>query len=76
MDFQVIRNRSVTMPNDDTNLSALPEDSQLIDFQTCLHSIPLSEAKSIEAQEYITYFCGLDCFDQWIKQKVNPSSET
>ena len=31
----------------------------------CLKEIPRSEAKSPEAQDYLIYFCGLDCYDRW-----------
>jgi len=67
------------MPNDKIypypiSADSLPGDEQRIDYNTCLKSIPGSEIKSLEAMEYITYFCGLDCYDRWIKQqKTNVS---
>lgn len=33
--------------------------------QVCLKEIPASEAKSSEAQDYVIYFCGLECYDEW-----------
>jgi len=40
-----------------------------IDCRICLTEIPQSEAKSAEAHDYIFYFCGLECYDQWMKQE-------
>jgi hypothetical protein len=40
----------------------------LVSCATCLKEIPASEAKSEEAADYVRYFCGLDCFDQWHTQ--------
>lgn len=47
---------------------ALPEDDQLINCETCIKSVPISEAHITEAEEYIAYFCGLDCYDKWSHQ--------
>ena len=59
------------MSNNALKHSPLPDDDQLISCNTCLDSVPLSEAQVSEAEEYITYFCGLDCYDTWIHQKQN-----
>jgi hypothetical protein len=47
-------------------------DQQLVSCEVCLKSIPVSEARSAETEDYVAYFCGLDCYDLWIKQ--NPQS--
>ena len=39
-----------------------------ISCQVCLDEIPLSEARSEEGQDYVRYFCGLECFDTWENQ--------
>jgi hypothetical protein len=31
----------------------------------CHKEIPLSEVKRFEAQDYVTHFCGLDCYSTW-----------
>lgn len=36
--------------------------------EVCLKKIPISEAQSEEATDYVAYFCGLDCYDQWKHQ--------
>jgi hypothetical protein len=35
----------------------------------CLHDVPVSEANSAEARDYITYFFGLDCYTVWREQQ-------
>lgn len=37
----------------------------MIKCEVCLKEIPRSEVKSPEAQDYLIYFCGLDCYDRW-----------
>ena len=49
--------------------SSLPDEEQLISCKTCLDSVPISESQIPEAEEYVAYFCGLDCYDLWIHQK-------
>ena len=42
--------------------------------EVCLKEIPLSEATSVKSTDYIVYYCGLECYDQWRKQKEPPAS--
>ena len=37
--------------------------------ETCLKEVPESEAKVDEASDYVLYFCGLDCYEKWHKEK-------
>ena len=37
--------------------------------EVCFKEIPISEAKSVKATDYIVYYCGLDCYDKWQKQE-------
>jgi hypothetical protein len=37
----------------------------MVKCEVCLKELPRSEAKSPEAQDYLIYFCGLDCYDRW-----------
>lgn len=41
------------------------EDIAVVSCKVCREEIPLSEAKSVEGQDYVWYFCGLDCYEQW-----------
>lgn len=40
-----------------------------ISCSECGKEIPPSEAQSAEGEDYMWYFCGLDCFDRWQKRK-------
>lgn len=44
----------------------LPDDTQLVSCEVCIKTVPLSESHISEAQDYITFFCGLDCYEQWL----------
>lgn len=35
---------------------------------TCLKQIPKSAAYSFEGEDYIWFFCGSSCFEQWNSQ--------
>ena len=58
--------------NDETKPAlqqSLPDEQQQFSCKVCLESIPLSESEISEAEDYITYFCGLDCYDTWVHQQ-------
>ena len=35
----------------------------------CLKEIPTREARIAEGTDYVVNFCGLECYDRWIKEK-------
>ena len=37
----------------------------MVKCEVCLKELPRSEAKGPEAEDYVIYFCGLDCYDRW-----------
>jgi len=39
-----------------------------VSCEVCLTQIPHTEARSMEGNEYVLYFCGLDCYDQWSRE--------
>ncbi|MDO8261915.1 MAG: DUF3330 domain-containing protein [Gallionella sp.] len=45
-----------------------PFKDKKISCPICHKEVPLSEAKSAEAVDYVAYFCGLECYTEW-KQK-------
>ena len=47
------------------NSNVPPEDSVTVSCEVCLEQIPSSEAKMEEANDYVLYFCGLDCYGIW-----------
>lgn len=52
-----------------------PIDVERVTCETCLKEVPKSEATSPEATEYVLYFCGLDCYEQWKRSRSLPSEE-
>ncbi len=57
----------------------VPERKMMVEqvsCDVCLVEIPPSEAKSVEVHDYVMHFCGLDCYDQWRKQKEPKNKET
>ena len=50
------------MKND---IQSAPPDR--VPCQVCQHDIPLSEAVVSEATDYVVYFCGLECYERWLK---------
>jgi len=45
--------------------TATPIDTGCVECEVCLKEIPQSEAGIVEANDYVMYFCGLDCYRQW-----------
>lgn len=45
-----------------------PDAEVRVPCAICLKEIPISEAKSEEASDYVRYFCGLDCYAKWRRQ--------
>jgi hypothetical protein len=50
------------------NANPMPIELELLSCELCLKEIPVSEATSEEATDYVVYFCGLDCYQQWLAQ--------
>jgi hypothetical protein len=47
-----------------------------VSCDVCLKEVPKSEAQSPEGSDYVLYFCGLDCYEQWKKQKDREGSSS
>ncbi len=52
----------------------LPDADQQVSCEVCLTSVPMSEADISEAEDYVAYFCGLECYAQWRQQKQDDES--
>jgi hypothetical protein len=39
--------------------------NELVACEVCFTEIPLSEAMSNEASDYVHYYCGLECYAKW-----------
>lgn len=44
------------------------DDYSMIPCETCLKEIPKDLAHTEEADEYVLYFCGLECHGKWQKE--------
>jgi len=45
-------------------------DAELVKCEVCLKEIPKSGAQSAEARDYVVYFCGLDCYEEWEAEEM------
>lgn len=52
----------------------IPTQTEIIACDICLKEIPASEARSVEASDYVQHFCGLDCYATWRKQNPDENS--
>ncbi len=50
-------------------------NDETIKCDVCLKEVPLSEAKNAEASDYVAHFCGLDCYDKWLKKSEDEDKE-
>lgn len=42
---------------------------EMVDCSVCLKEVPVSEARSDEASDYVLHFCGIDCYRKWREQE-------
>ena len=47
---------------------------EIVSCKVCLKEIPISEAKSGEATDYVVHYCGLDCYEKWNAQSKEEES--
>jgi hypothetical protein len=45
-------------------------DEPLVSCEVCLKEIPKSGAQSAETSDYVVYFCGLDCYEEWAAARI------
>lgn len=48
---------------------------QRVPCEVCLKEVPGSEAVVSEVEDYVAYFCGLDCFEKWKQEPGNAGAE-
>jgi hypothetical protein len=51
---------------------AKPVEPQRVPCEVCLKEVPRSEAAMAEARDYVAYFCGLDCYEKWRRERPEP----
>ena len=47
-----------------------PVDLEKVACEVCLKEVPKSEAVVPEAEDYVAYFCGLECYAKWKSQEA------
>ena len=47
----------------------MPAEVELLPCAVCQKEIPKSVALSAEDQDYVLYFCGLECYESWAADK-------
>lgn len=52
----------------------LPE-VELVVCDICRKEVPLSEAKTPEAVDYVAHFCGLECYTKWQQDSAAKQGE-
>ena len=45
-----------------------PVELEHVSCEICMKEVPLNEAINPETDDYVVYFCGLDCYEKWKKQ--------
>lgn len=46
-----------------------PIEVDRVACEVCLKEVPKSEAVVPEASDYVAYFCGLECYEVWRRQR-------
>ncbi|MDH3219749.1 MAG: DUF3330 domain-containing protein [Gammaproteobacteria bacterium] len=62
-DFLVMAKEIVVIPE-----KTDPEEPEYVTCDNCLNEVPIDEAGSFEATDYLVHCCGLEGFEKW-KQK-------
>lgn len=47
----------------------------VVSCAVCLKEVPADSVRLTDAQDYVHYFCGLDCLDAWQKQAALSSRQ-
>ena len=47
---------------------------ETVECTVCLKEVPISEAMSEEATDYVVHFCGLECYAKWKEQNQKQES--
>jgi len=55
--------------------SANATDGGLVSCENCLKGVPKSEAQSEAARDYVAYFCGLQCYEEWAAEQIREKTQ-
>lgn len=53
-----------------------PVEPETLACEVCLKDIPESVSHSMEGEDYIHHFCGLECYKKWQEDQDNTALET
>ena len=46
-----------------------PKEPEHVSCDICMKEVPIDEANSFEAVDYVVHFCGLECYEKWRSKK-------
>jgi len=52
-----------------------PEPPPQVSCEACMRQIPSEEAYRAEAEDYVLWFCGLDCYTAWKEEAAGEKSK-
>jgi hypothetical protein len=52
-----------------------PDEGAILSCAACLKEIPADQASKVELEDYVRYFCGLDCYQKWQQQEGKAAEE-
>jgi len=55
----------MNVKNESTNFLS---KNELLRCDVCMKEVPAAESKLSEVDDYVLYFCGLECYDKWHNQ--------
>ena len=47
----------------------------LVPCEVCEKEIPKSVALSAKDQDYVLYFCGVECYDEWSAEQIKERTQ-
>lgn len=47
----------------------VPQEPEQVACEVCMKEIPSSLAETMEADDYVHHFCGIDCYQKWQEKK-------
>jgi hypothetical protein len=52
-----------------------PDEGATVSCAVCLKELPADQASKVELEDYVRYFCGLDCYQKWQQQEGKAAEE-
>jgi len=50
-------------------------DVELVKCEICLKEVPKSEVQNAEARDYVAYFCGPGCYEEWEAERIRERTQ-